>query len=85
MGLIAPALVQLRHGNRVAYEKSIRNNETKKTTFSNNEIQQEAEKAERIISEPSILKTDKYPQLEPHSVGPLSMDNFKVGIETNHD
>jgi hypothetical protein len=32
-----------------------------KSTFSINEIQQEAKKAERIISEPSILKTDKYP------------------------
>ncbi len=84
-GLIAPALVELRSGNRLAYEKSIRNSDTKKTTFSNTEMKKETKKSERTLSTPKVLKSEQHPQLEPHAVGSLSLDDFKVGIEASHD
>jgi len=81
--LIAPALVHLRNGNRLAYEKSIRNSETKKSTFSNKEAKKEAEKVERTVSTPVVLKTDSHPKLESNKGASLSLDGFKVGIEVH--
>ena len=82
--LIAPALVELRNGNRAVYEKSIRNEETKNTTYSDKEVRKEDKKINQLAKTPAVLKVDADRPLEPHTGTSLSLDDFKIGIEVSN-
>jgi hypothetical protein len=83
--LIAPALVELRNGNRASYEKSIRNDETKKTTYSNKEMKAENKKSSKAVKQIAVLKTDGDISVEPLNGQALTLDDFKIGIEVGHE
>jgi len=83
--LIAPALVDLRNGNRASYEKSIRNDETKIATYSNKEVKAESQKSSKDVKQLAVLKTESSLQCEPLDGQALPLDDFKIGMEVDHD